>query len=54
MSSESIFKESRRFGAAKPDDRSVWTKTVVLVGNGRFGLEVWIWAGTEGGRIGAS
>ena len=44
-----VFKESRRFGAAEPDDRSVWTETGVLVGNGPFGLEALLWAGTEGG-----
>ena len=47
----SILKEYRRFGAAEPDDREFWTETGVLVGNGRFGLETQVGAGTEGGVI---
>ena len=48
---ETVFKEYRRFGAAEPDDREFWTETGVLVGNGRFGLETQVGAGTEGGVI---
>ena len=37
VSSLSVFKESRRFGGAKPGDRSFWPETGVLARNRRFG-----------------
>ena len=42
-----IFKESRRFGAAKPDDREFWPETGVMGGNGSFGPESLVRPGTE-------
>ena len=38
-----VFKENRRFGAAKPGDGAFWPETSVLAGNLRFGPETEVW-----------